>query len=197
VRLPPGTGFDPGGIGKGLAADMICSELMADGAEGACVNLGGDLRVAGVAPDSGSWTVAVEHPWAPEPVAMLGLAGGAIATSTTLRRRWHTAGEVRHHLIDPQTGQTSDSDVNLAAVVAAEAWVAEVIAKAVLLAGAAHPFDIIGGTGADALAVDDHGAVHSTAGLGAFLGGATLPARLSPAADRPDALALHDASIND
>ena len=182
VRVPAGTGFDPGGIGKGLAADMISSELMVAGADGVCINLGGDLRVAGVGPDGGTWTVGVEHPWAAEPVAMLGLAGGAIATSTTLRRRWHIAGEERHHLIDPQTGRTSDSDVNLAAVVAAEAWVAEVLAKAVLLAGASHPFDIIGGTGADALAVDDHGVVHSTAGLAAFLGGATLPARLRPAA---------------
>ena len=44
-------------------------------------------------------------------------------------------------------------------MVAADAWVAEVLAKAVLLAGSAHPFDIIGGTGAQALAVDSQGRV--------------------------------------
>ena len=69
---------------------------------------------------------------------------------------------------------------SIAAVVAAEAWFAEVLTKSVLLAGAAHPFDVVGGTGADALAVDDGGHVHSTAGLAAYLGGAPLPARLSP-----------------
>ena len=47
VRLPVGTGFDPGGIGKGLAADVVVAETMASGAAGACVNLGGDLRVDG------------------------------------------------------------------------------------------------------------------------------------------------------
>ncbi len=44
VRLPEGVGFDPGGIGKGLAADIVGEEL-ADRVDGICVNIGGDLRV--------------------------------------------------------------------------------------------------------------------------------------------------------
>jgi thiamine biosynthesis lipoprotein len=168
VRLPAGTGFDPGGIGKGLAADLVCAELMAAGAEGVCINLGGDVRVAGVGPGKMGWTVAVEHPWSAEPLVLLGVADGAVATSTTLRRRWQTDGQTRHHLIDPQTGLPSDTDLTLTSVVAGEAWVAEVLAKAVLLAGSAHPFDIIGGTGAQALAVDAEGRVHATPGLGEY-----------------------------
>src|SRR5205814_4638480 len=98
VRLPAGVGFDPGGIGKGLAADLVVAEALAAGAAGACVNLGGDLRVAGEPPDdpstdspptgSAAWTVAVEHPASTDPLALLGLHDGAAATSTTLRRRW-------------------------------------------------------------------------------------------------------------
>ena len=34
VQLPRNTGFDPGGIGKGLAADIVVDELRAEGAEG-------------------------------------------------------------------------------------------------------------------------------------------------------------------
>ena len=34
VALPVGTGFDPGGIGKGLAADLVVSELLAPGRPG-------------------------------------------------------------------------------------------------------------------------------------------------------------------
>lgn len=178
VTLPPGVGFDPGGIGKGLAADLIAAEVMAAGADGVCINLGGDVRVAGRGPDGDSWTVAVEHPWSTDPVLLIGLTGGAVATSTTLRRQWQIDGRRRHHLIDPQTGEPSDSDVNLSTVVAGDAWVAEVLAKAVLLAGSAHPFDILGGTGAHGLAVDDRGDIHSTPGLADFLGGAALPSAL-------------------
>jgi FAD:protein FMN transferase len=106
VTLPAGTGFDPGGIGKGLAADLVCAEMMHAGALGICVNLGGDVRVAGTGPDGGCWTVAVEQPGAAHPVANLGLVDGAVATSTTLRRRWQVNGEHRHHLIDPADGPT-------------------------------------------------------------------------------------------
>jgi thiamine biosynthesis lipoprotein len=187
VRLPDGVGFDPGGIGKGLAADLVLAELLDAGADGACVNLGGDVAVAGTGPGGLAWTVAVEHEWADGPVADLGLAAGAVATSTTLRRRWGPDGDVRHHLVDPRTGRPSESDVNHVTVVAASAWAAEVLAKAVLLAGSAHPFDILGGTGAEALAVTADGAVRATPGLASYLGGMPLPVRLipAPAGERP------------
>jgi FAD:protein FMN transferase len=180
VCLPAGTGFDPGGIGKGLAADLICAELMAAGAEGVCVNLGGDVRVVGTGPD-GPWTVGVEHPWSAEPVALIGLADGAVATTTTLRRRWQTDGHTHHHVIDPQTGRPSDTDLTLATVVAAHAWVAEILAKAVLLAGSAHPFDILGGTGVQALTVDDRGRIDATPAFADYQGQATRPAQLAMA----------------
>ncbi len=178
VRLPAGTGFDPGGIGKGLAADLVCRDLLDSGATGVCVNLGGDVRVAGEAPGGPGWTVAIEHPWARTPLTLVGLFDGAVATSTTLRRRWRVDGHARHHLIDPQTGQPSESDVALASIIASDAWMAEVLAKAVLLAGSAHPFDLIEGTGVEGLVVDENGRVTPSDGLGRYLGGAGLPRRI-------------------
>jgi thiamine biosynthesis lipoprotein len=149
----------------------VVAELLAAGAAGACVNLGGDLRVAGRSPDGDAWTIAVEHPQHDEPIAMIGLADGAVATSTTLKRRWSTGGDARHHLIDPATGLPSDSDLVLVTAVAATGWQAEVLAKAVLLRGSAHPFDILGGTGAEALAVTEDGRVLTSCGFTAFTGG--------------------------
>jgi thiamine biosynthesis lipoprotein len=180
VRLAAGTGFDPGGIGKGFAADIVAAEVMDSGAQGVCVNLGGDLRVMGDGPDGASWTVALEHPWSARAVCLLGISDGAVATSTTLRRRWSTDGEARHHLIDPRTGEVSDSGVDLAVVVAAEGWIAEALAKCVLLAGADHPFDAIGGTGAEAIAVDRLGRIQHTDGFLRFLGESSLPISVDP-----------------
>ncbi|MDQ6697001.1 MAG: FAD:protein FMN transferase [Actinomycetota bacterium] len=179
VRMPAGTGFDPGGIGKGLAADVVAGEMMQGGADGVCVNLGGDLRVIGAAPQAGGWTVAVEHPWSDAAVAHVGLADGALATSTTLRRTWRVDGEVRHHLIDPATGRPSDTDLTSVTVVAGTAWVAEVLAKAVLLRGSAHPFDLVGGLSVDALAVDDRGRIAVSDGFPDYVGSAALPATIA------------------
>jgi FAD:protein FMN transferase len=88
VTLPAGAGIDPGGIGKGYAADLLVEELRSAGAAGVCVNLGGDLRVDGQAPGGESWVVAIQHPLRPTPAATVTLDRGAIATSSGVRRAW-------------------------------------------------------------------------------------------------------------
>lgn len=179
VTLPAGTGFDPGGIGKGLAADIVTREALAAGAEGICVNIGGDVRVAGISAVDAAWTVAIEHPSASMPIANVGLAAGAVATSTTLLRRWTDAdGVQQHHLIDPVTGLPSASDLVQASAIAAEGWVAEVMAKAVLLRGSARAFDLADGTGIEAMTVRADGTILQSSGFGRFVGDGVLPDRI-------------------
>jgi thiamine biosynthesis lipoprotein len=168
VRLPPGTGFDPGGIGKGLAADLLVGEALRVGVAGVCVDVGGDLRVEGRSPTGGSWTIAVEHPARATPVALLDVACGAVATSTTLRRRWTVDGDARHHLIDPRTGEPSDTDIDLMTIVAGEAWRAEVLATAALLRGSSRAFDLLD-DGSPGLAVTHLDEVICSPGLGPYL----------------------------
>ena len=168
VELPAGTGFDPGGIGKGLAADLVAEAAIADGAAGVCVNLGGDLRVIGVAPNGGSWSVAVEDPRTPAPVVTLDVAAGAVATSTSLRRSWMVDGARRHHLVDPATGSPSDSDVAVMAVIAGAGWHAEVLATACLLRGSRRAFDLLD-DGTHGVAVTTDGATLLSDGIGPFI----------------------------
>ncbi|MEZ5409694.1 MAG: FAD:protein FMN transferase [Acidimicrobiales bacterium] len=137
VALPPGVAFDPGGIGKGLAADMVATELMMRGAEGAMVELGGDLRVTGEHPDGGpTWAVAIDDPaQRGRDLFRFGFADGGVATSSQLQRRWSTGQGDRHHLLDPTTGAPSVSAVGTVVVATGAAWWAEVLAKSALLAG--------------------------------------------------------------
>jgi FAD:protein FMN transferase len=168
VVLAPGTGFDPGGIGKGLAADMVAREVVMAGADGVCVNLGGDVRVSGRSPDDGPWTVSIDHPEVQDPLALVDLQDGAVATSTTLLRSWSTPEGRNHHLIDPSNGQPSRSDLVLVSVIAAEGWIAEAHAKAALLAGSDHCFDLVSTSGIEAMAVTAGGDVMSTPGFRRF-----------------------------
>src|SRR5204862_81031 len=50
VCVRDGARLDSGGLGKGLAADLVAEELVARGASGALGNLGGGLRAAGDPP---------------------------------------------------------------------------------------------------------------------------------------------------
>lgn len=192
VTFPAGTGFDPGGIGKGLAADIVATELRAAGAGAVCVNLGGDVRVSGRPAGESGWTIAVEHLDTAEPIALVGLADGAVTTSTTLLRRWRQDGILKHHLIDPFTGEPADTDLELVSVVAGEAWFAEVLAKAILVRGAAHPFDLIDGAGPEALAVCTDGSILTSPGFDGFVGDRGLPTARIPSAGPDEAAPVED-----
>jgi len=136
VRLPFGVAFDPGGIGKGLAADLVVAELTELGADGACVNVGGDLRVHGNPPDGDVWRVDVDDPRGGASPGAVGLTDGAVATSSRARRRWTTPdGVEHHHIIEPITGTSAATPVLAATVVASEGWRAEVLAKVAFLDG--------------------------------------------------------------
>ena len=135
VRLPPGTRVDLGGIGKGLAADLIARGLVDRGTRNALVGLGGDLRARGEPPENG-WTIPVEDPLAGAGVAFeQRLRSGAIVTSTTRVRTWRRNGRRYHHLIDPTTGDSARRGVAAVVARATDAWWAEGIAKAIVVAG--------------------------------------------------------------
>jgi thiamine biosynthesis lipoprotein len=51
-------------------------------------------------------------------------------------RRWETRTGTRHHIIDPRTGTSASSGIVAAVVLADEAWWAEGVAKAAIVAGA-------------------------------------------------------------
>jgi thiamine biosynthesis lipoprotein len=136
VTLPPGVRFDPGGIGKGLAADLVAEALVGAGALGALVNLGGDLRAVGEPPDPGGWAVSLPDPLrAGAELARFALPHGAVATSSRLRRRWRTAAGPAHHLLDPTTGRPATGATVAVSVVADRAWRAEALATALFLLG--------------------------------------------------------------
>jgi thiamine biosynthesis lipoprotein len=181
VALPRGVGFDPGGIGKGLAADMMVAELLAAGAGGACVNVGGDLRVAGrgpaadpgnPAPDAG-WLIGVDDPFndtAKDPVVLLGIGNGGVATSSRLRRRWTAAdGRASHHLINPATGRPASNGLAAVTVVAGEAWRAEMLTKAVFLAGLEAGSVLLEEHTAAGILFTDDGAIRTTMHLAPFI----------------------------
>jgi thiamine biosynthesis lipoprotein len=161
VTVPPGVRLDPGGIGKGLAADLAVDALLAAGARGALVEIGGDVRVSGEPPDGAAWQVAVEEPaHVDHELARVELRDGGVATSGTTWRRWTCDGEQVHHLVDPRTGAPSTSDLVSATVVADTASSAEVLATAAFLAGARGARGVLRRAGASGVLVDRHGALH-------------------------------------
>lgn len=166
IRLGAGVGFDPGGIGKGLAAGLLAAEAIEMGATGAMVNIGGDVVCLGDAPGGNGWCIEIAEPSVtPERIGTVVVRSGAVVTSTTRKRRWATGEGERHHVIDPATGE-STSGVSLVSVVAAAGWYAEAIATQLIVT--ADP-NVVDTECAAALLIDDNGIRTTVGRMGEYL----------------------------
>jgi len=132
VRIPAGTRFDPGGLGKGLAGDIVAERLIAAGATTVQVELGGDVRVAGPPWAGQTWTV---HAECADRTIVMSIDGGGAATSGVIKRSWLHGGRRLHHIIDPRSGWPAHTDVVAATVSAASLAWAEVFAKVAVIVG--------------------------------------------------------------
>src|SRR5438093_494267 len=122
-----------------------------------------------------AWTVGIEHPLPGRPMGTVGLRSGAVATSTRVRRTWGPSHDRRHHLIDPTTGRPAWTGVASVTVVAAQAWQAEVVAKAAFVAGLSEGLVVLASTGTEGLLVDDDGSVYPSYGFDRFAGPTIAP----------------------
>lgn len=141
---------DLGGIAKGWTVDHVHDLLRAWGAQAVLVDGGGDVRGSGAA-----WPIGVTDDRA------VVLEGGAVATSSTLKRRWAGPDGPRHHIVDPRTGLSAVGPFVTVTVCAPDATTADVLATTLLV----DPRDILPrleAFGASALLVDADGQCWTT-----------------------------------
>jgi len=128
--------IDLGGIGKGLALRWAADRVIGAGVGRFLLEAGGDLVARGRSPEGGPWLVGIEDPAGdPDPLAVIVVEDGAVATSSVRVHAWVVDGRPVHHLLDPATGAPAEPGL-LAVTVAGRdpAW-AEVWSKSLFLAG--------------------------------------------------------------
>jgi thiamine biosynthesis lipoprotein len=132
VNRPPGIRLDPGGIAKGLMADLLGESLSGFGTF--AVDCCGDLRIGGT--DARPRSVLVDDPAGGEPLHELRLVEGAVATSGITRRAWTgDDGRPAHQILDPARGLPAFTGVIQATALAPSGLLAEILAKSALLVG--------------------------------------------------------------
>ncbi len=169
IRRPPGLMFDSGGIGKGMAADMIAARLSPYARY--VIDCGGDVRVGGRLPWDEPVEIELRHPVSGEAIETFPVTRGAVATSGIDARLWRTAAGHAHHLIDPSSGDSAWSGLISASARAPTALEADTLAKAALLSGPAGAREFLQPNGG--LIVADGGGVER---IGATGGGPPTPA---------------------
>jgi FAD:protein FMN transferase len=141
VRVPDGVELDLGATAKAFAADRAAATIAATIDSGVLVSLGGDVAVAGTAPEDG-WPVRVtdDHAAGPEaPGETVAIKAGGLATSGTTVRRWRRGDEQLHHIVDPASGRPAASCWRTVSVVAQTCVDANIASTAAIVRGEAAP----------------------------------------------------------
>jgi thiamine biosynthesis lipoprotein len=126
---------DLGGIAKGWIVEKA-AQLLNRYVDTCGVSAGGDILFIGRPLDGMDWHVYLEDPRSPiESLAQLHIPWGAVATSSVMKRTWAQGEKIRHHLIDPRTGEPAKTDWLSVTVITPDVITAEVYAKALLIAG--------------------------------------------------------------
>lgn len=151
VRVPGGVELDLGATAKALAADRIATQAAEATGAGVLVSLGGDVAVAGVAPEGG-WIILVtddhrqrgpgsDHQDCPGDLAgqVVSIRSGGLATSSTTVRHWQRGERLLHHLLDPATGQPVTGPWRTVSVAAASCVDANTASTAAVVRGSSAP----------------------------------------------------------
>jgi thiamine biosynthesis lipoprotein len=139
VRLGRGAKLDLGATAKAWAADRCAAMIAARTGSGVLVSLGGDIAVAGPAPETG-WRIRVtdDHAASPDaPGQTVTIGSGGLATSSTTVRTWSAGGRRMHHIIDPATGEPARSCWRTVSVTAGSCVDANTASTAAIIRGAA------------------------------------------------------------
>jgi FAD:protein FMN transferase len=137
VKVPCGVELDLGATAKALCADRAVARAASAVDGGVLVSLGGDISVAGRAPEGG-WVIQLTDDHA-DPLDAGGptvsIPGGGLATSSTAVRRWKRGEQVYHHLVDPATGASVEEYWRTVTVAAGSCVDANIASTAAIVLG--------------------------------------------------------------
>lgn len=130
--------LDLGAVAKGFAIDLAAREL--EPCRDFAIDAGGDLYVGGANGDGQPWSIGIRHPrLAGECITAVPVSNQAICTSGDYERRAAPPAATRdagHHIIDPRTGVSPERLASVT-VIASSAMVADALATAAFVIGAA------------------------------------------------------------
>jgi thiamine biosynthesis lipoprotein len=134
---PGGALLDFSSIAKGYGVDRLAACLERLGVRHYLVEVGGELRGAGMKPDGEPWWVEIEGvPDAAScPQAVVALHGLAIATSGDYRSFYEHARRRVSHTLDPRSGQPIANGVASCTVVAGTCMAADALSTALSVMG--------------------------------------------------------------
>jgi thiamine biosynthesis lipoprotein len=106
--------LDFGGFLKGYVAEKIAQSI--EGDHGMIINIGGDIYVRGTDHRGKEFKITIIHPYDEGKNVSVTMKNCSICTSGTYKRKWKIAREESHHIVDPHTKRSTQTDIVSATV---------------------------------------------------------------------------------
>ena len=134
------TKIDLNAIAKGYGVDVVFDLLNGLGYTDILVEIGGEVRCAGLNMDSKSWRIGIDKPIldvmpGADLQVVISLNNNALATSGDYRNYFIYNGELFSHTVDPETGYPTYNNVASASVIAPNCMTADALATALMVMG--------------------------------------------------------------
>ncbi|MCM1273078.1 MAG: FAD:protein FMN transferase [Clostridium sp.] len=165
-----GMEFAIGAVGKGYALDLVRDILARQGAEGACIMVGGSILVYGRKPDNEAFTVGIRNPRGEmdDMIGVLTFRGNAdicVSTSGDYEKYVEAGGKRYHHILDRSTGSPSDSGLMSVTVVCKSGLASDGLSTACFILGYDKSLALLKKYDAEAVFIDKNGNITVTDGL--------------------------------
>lgn len=160
--------IDLGGIGKGMATQIVLEYLDTTDVEYAIISVGGNIGVYGQKPEYGTYKIGVRDP--DDPSGVIGymfISAGFISVSGDYERYFESDGVRYHHIIDPATGYPANTGVRSVAVHTSNGASADALSTALFVLGAEKSLKLYesGMLDFEAVFITDDGKVITTPGI--------------------------------
>lgn len=126
-----------GAIAKGFIADQVKILLLEKGIKSAIINLGGNVLLVGGRPDGQDFRIGVQDPDAARNtyLGVIPATDQSLVSSGDYERYFEQDGVRYHHILDPDTGFPSDTEVRQVSIVSPESVDGDALSTTLFLLG--------------------------------------------------------------
>lgn len=160
--------LDFGGIGKGVATQLILEYLDTTEVSYGLVSLGGNIGVYGEKPEYGNYKIGICDPNSTDSVlGYLYINNGFVSVSGDYERYFEENGVRYHHILDPETGYPAVSGIRSVAVHTPNGASADALSTALFILGVEQSMELYneGTLDFEAIFVTDSNEVITTPGI--------------------------------
>lgn len=160
--------IDLGGIAKGFAADEIRDIFYKNKVKSGLIDLGGNVFAIGSKIDGTPWRIGIQNPYKERGqfVGILSVRNKSVVTSGNYEKYFINDGRRIHHIIDPRTGEPSESRIISATIISDNSIDGDGLSTGVYIIGVSKAIELINSIdGIEAIFITDDKKIHITSGV--------------------------------